>query len=413
MAKAKQEAFGLNDLVDGLLEDLAKEATSGRTITAGDLGLHTYGLPIPYIAAQYVVGGSNIIPNQRYLSASGPEKSLKSTLMKEIGCWYQGAGGLYDDVDNEGGKTSASMFEAMSCWREEDLAKGRHLLTLTRSVEEWQNHITTVVNKLKSRPIPEKGKRIPVFIAIDSLTGTGMQSAQEKIADEGHAQARSYDGAATANAVSQFIQNLNLCGTTVTIGTVRHQAQVIDDGSGGGYGPKIKESGAKRVNYQNSINLRLSKVGTVDKAGHASQHQEGPAVEGYTIRIVPEASCLGSTIGRAIEVDVLWQYIVLPDGTRKQHMWYDWDGALGRMLWTMAYHPKNKRSEFEIEQLKKSLYFSATGKDINCESLGLKGASHTEFGRKIRESAEATKAIQDYLAITRYPTLQEADIESA
>lgn len=411
MAKAKQEAFGLNDLVDGLIEDLAKEQTSGRTITAGDLGQHTYGQLIPHIAAQYVVGGSNIIPAQRYLSVSGPEKSMKSTLMKEIGCWYQGAGGLYDDIDNEGGKTSASMFEAMSCWRNEELANGRHLLTLTNSVEEWQNHITTVVNKLKSRPIPAKGKRLPVFIAIDSLTGSGMQSSQEKISEEGHAQARSYDGAATANAVSQFIQNLNLRGTTVTIGTVRHQAQVIDDGGGGGYGPKIKESGAKRVNYQNSVNLRVSKAGTVDKAGHPSQHQDGPAVEGYTIRIVPEASCLGSTVGRAIEVDVLWQYVLLPDGSRKQHMWYDWDGALGRLLWTFAYHPKLKRSEFEIELLKKTLYFSAVGKDINCEELGLQKASQTEFGRKIRENPEIASKIQAYLAISCYPTLQEAEIE--
>ncbi len=408
MAKAKPPIEGVHDITAALLEDLAKDGTSGKTILAGDLGQNTWGLEIPTVAFQWLIGGSTKLPGQRYIALSGEQKSMKSTLLKEFGCWFQAAGGLYDDIDNEG-KTSDTMFDAMSNWRAKQLEAGRHHLAATDSIEEWQNHISLVVKKFQKIGPRPKGQRIPILIGLDSLTGKGLKASQENLQKEGHAEARSFDAAAAANSVTQFIQNLNLRGTTATICIVRHLTEKIGDTAG--YGPKKSETGAKRVNYQHSVNLRLAKVETLKMASHPSQLADGPAIQGYRVKISPEASCIGPTIGREVEVDILWQFLVEEDGSRRQVMWYDWHGALGDLLMNMKYDPKKKVSEFERNLLDKAVFFVGSGKKIKCEELGLVDASATELGKAIENNPVVRARVQNFLGIKHYPDIQDAEIE--
>lgn len=427
-AKSKDQApeLSVHSLVDDLLGELAKEQTSGKTITAADLGQHTWGVQIPHIAFQWLIGGSDKLPAQRYIGISGLQKSMKSTLLMDIGSWYMAAGGWYVDIDNEG-KTSDTMFDAMTNWRKEQLSRGRHTLSTTASIEEWQSLMTKIIAHIRKLGVLAKGKRIPLFIGLDSLTGKGMAASSEKIMDEGHSQARSYDAAAAANMVTQFIQNLNLRGTTVTVGMIRHL--VTEMGDGGPAGPQQKEAGAKRVNFQHSINLRCRRApvqeATIDKAGHPAQFMEGPAVEGYTIRVTPEASCIGPIIGRYVDVDVIWQLVpTSPDGQvsvdggpliRRQSMKWDWDGALGRLLHRFKYSTKDeeKLCQWERELLDQALMFVAgPGKTVKCDALGLpEPVGFTAFGAAIRNSPEASKRIQNFLGIHNYPDIQEAEIE--
>lgn len=408
-SKVKEPDLDAGGLAAILLGELAKSTTAGKTITAGDLSQSTWGPDIPHMAFQYMIGGSTKLPCQRFISISGPPKSMKSTLLMEIGSWFMEQGGLYDDIDNET-KTSGTMFDAMTSWRAEALSRGRHHLTHTESIEEWQRHISMIVKALKALPIAPPGKRIPVLIGLDSLTGKGLEMSHEKLVEEGAAAPRSYDGAAAANSVNQFIQNLSLRGTTVVMGMIRHLTETMGDQQGG---PQKKESGAKRVGYQNSINLRVQKVETISAASHPRAFVDGPMVEGYTIRISPEASCIGPTIERFIDVDVIWQYVPQPDGQPpRQCMAYDWDGALGRLLWRQKYDAKFKAFEFEQNQLSEIVHFTCPkAKTIKCDALGLEAASFREFGQALKANPEIYRKLQGYFGIKDYPSVQDAEIE--
>lgn len=398
----------LDAVASSLLTNLNKKATSSKAILAGDLAEETWGLPIPHLAFQYAIGGVNVLPCQRLYQVTGLHKSFKSTLFKEIGSWYMAAGGFYVDIDNEG-KTSATMFDAMTWWRQEELAKGRHIFKATESVEEWQTQITETIKTVRKLGIREKGKRIPFFVVLDSLTGKSTEDAQKDLVKEGHAEARGYpmQAAATAN----FIKAMNLMGTTVSLGVVRHLS--VDISAQGGYGgPKFKAAGAVAVNFQYSVALRLAKgEAAVRMATHPGAPRPDLPVQGYTLYITAEQSCLGPVIDRKIEVDVLWQYIPQEDGTVRQAMFYDWDGALGYLLWSMKYDEKSKLFKSDVDRLKATIDFSATGKNINCAELGLTGASYTEFGAAIRKSPEVSLRVSRFLNIARYPSFQDVDIE--
>lgn len=403
------ECNDLDSIASNLITSLNKKATSSNAILAGDLAEQTWGLPIPHLAFQYAVGGVNVMPCQRLYQVTGLHKSFKSTLLKEIGAWYMEAGGFYIDIDNEG-KTSATMFDAMTWWRQETLSKGRHVFKATESVEEWQNQITETIKVARKLGLREKGRRIPWFVVLDSLTGKSTEAAQEALQKEGHAESRGYplQAAATAN----FIKAMNMMGTTLSMGVVRHLSQDISAAPSYG-GPKMKAGGAVAVNFQYSVALRLARGDSpVRAASHPGAPRPDLPVEGYTLYIVAEQSCLGPVIDRKIEVDVLWQYVPQEDGSVRQAMFYDWDGALGLMLWQLKYDEKSRAYDSDRKRLDETLLFTQPkGKRIKCDELGLDGVSFTEFGKAIRTTPEVQAKVARFLNIARYPSFQDVDIE--
>jgi hypothetical protein len=211
--------------------------------------------------------------------------------------------------------------------------------------------------------------------------------------------------------ISRFFKSLSLMDTTMNLSYVQHMMQ--DIGAQGYNGPVMKEAGAVIASYMSSVHLRVSKGKAVPtKATHFSAPQVGPPIEGYTLYLKTERSCLGPD-QRQLPVDILWQYVEKEDGTITQVMWYDWDGALGSLLVNIQYADKGY-TKYETDKLVAALKFSQpkTNK-INCAELGLSEASLSEFGKSIRTNPEVLARVTKYFNITSYPDVQEADLNLA
>jgi len=409
MARAKATPVSdIDDITKSLIGDLNKEGASTTAYLQGDHAGHTFGPLIPHLAFQWLVGGINVLPCQRHIGVSGLPKSFKSTLLMDIGNWYLRAGGMHIAFDNEG-KTSASMLEALTKFdpETEKLAQTRRIFKETGSVEEWQSMVTAAIKRAKKVADRPKGQRIPILITIDSLNGKSSDATAEKIKKEGSADARAFP--VEAAQITRFFKGTGLIGTTANIGYVQHLVQDLSAPPGYG-GPAYKESGAAISSYQGSVHLRVRKGAAVDKASHTGARVQGPPVEGYTLWLQTERSCLGPD-HRQLAVDVLWQYLDAEDGGTQQLMWYDWDGALGRLLVEMIYNDKVLHT-YDRDRLKAALAFTQLKTNVvKCAELNLEEASFTDFGKAIQANPEVREKISKFLRIVKYPDVQEADIE--
>jgi hypothetical protein len=406
-AKSSPDVKSVDEVTQSLIGTLNKSGNGSDAYLQDDHKLRTNGLRIPHLAFQWLVGGVDILPMQRCIGISGIPKSFKSTLNIELGNWFLKAGGLHVAIDNEG-KTSAEMLRAMTAYDPEvaALATKRRVFKETGSVEQWQNIVTDAVKMARKTADRPKGQRIPIYVSIDSLNGKSSESQQEKLMQEGSAEDRGYP--LDAMKISRFFKGLSLLGTTMDLGYVQHLMQ--DIGAQSHNGPVMKEAGAVIASYMSSVQLRVSKGKALPtKATHFSAPQVGPPIEGYTLWITTERSCLGPD-KRVLPVDILWQYVEKPDGGVDQIMWYDWDGALGSLLVNTQYAEKGY-TKYEKDRLAAALKFSQpkTNK-INCQELGLAEASLSEFGKMIRTTPEVLTKLTKYFNIVSYPDVQEADL---
>lgn len=403
------EAAPLEDLVLSLQDKLSANATTSKAMLQGDLAAKTWGVPIPNLAFQWLIGGSNVLPAQRYITVSGLPKSFKSTLSIEMGNWFIMHGGLHVQIDTES-KTSPTMLDSMTWKYPHPLVAEakRRLFKPVHSIDEWQQQVVNLVEFARQNATRPKGERVPILCTIDSLSGSTTEGKIEALMDEGSAKERDYP--VEAMKISRFLTQLKLTDTTMNVSAVQHLMQDISaDASYGG--PKYREKGAMAMRFGTSVNLRVQKGPALRMANHDGAPVQGPPVEGYTLFIKTECSCVGPD-GNTLPVDILWQYITDEDGEERQVMWYDWEGALGRMLRDHKYSDKAKLFEYEKEQLAKAVLFTQPKANrINCEELGLKEASLFEFGKAIQENPEVRARVARYLKIAQFPVLQQAELD--
>jgi hypothetical protein len=412
--KQSTDQEGPSGIAAEALAALNEACTSTKAYQLGDHAEHTWGIEIPSLAFQWMIGGSSVFPCQRYLSVSGLPKSMKSTLIIEIGTWFAQQGGLFIPIDNES-KTSASMLDAMTQWRLTPEQQKMILFKETESTEEWQDVTTAAISYAKDKlGTGQKGKRVPVFLTIDSLTGKASASEQEAVADEGHAEARGFP--TRAAQITRYLETMQLTGTLMSVGYVRHLKQSIDGAAKPGMAPQMKETGGAAAGFKASLSIRISKGQGVQFASHPSMPYPNLTTEGNTLYMESNMSCLGPD-KRKIKVDVLWQYVPQEDGSTRQLMKYDWGGALGELLWGMKYDDKgaNKLYAGDKERLDSILYFveGKGSKRIKCEALGLVDATFSEFGNAIEANPEVREKVARFLNIRKYNNVQDVDIEPA
>lgn len=191
--------------------------------------------------------------------------------------------------------------------------------------------------------------------------------------------------------------------------------QVIDGGGPPSYGgPEWKEKGAKASQFACSLHLRVRAAKTpIRVASHDSAPYPG-TVEGHELWLNAARTCVGPG-QRTVSVELLWQYVRdEKTGHPRQVMWFDWHGALGKLLCNMKYNDKFKPKQFKDDKkaLDEALTFSEARKNcIKCPELGLENASYYEFGKAIDDNIDIRDRVADFLGITDYPSVQDAEID--
>jgi hypothetical protein len=208
-------------------------------------------------------------------------------------------------------------------------------------------------------------------------------------------------------------------GTTIAAGWVQHLREVINTTGYGG--PQKEEKGAKVSGFATSAQIRISKGATIQAATHDSAPDPNIPVEGHTLYMHCYHGCVGPD-DRRLQVDLLWQYLPTEteqeDGTMlrgtQQVMWFDWDGALGELLWSMKYNDKHKPKiyEYHKNQLNEAIFFtSPKANHIKCDELGLECVSYSAFGKAIKANPEVYAKVVRYLNISEFPSVQDVDID--
>jgi len=405
--------MGADDLMTDLMKTMNEYSTSTKAYLQGDHAQHTWGILIPRVV-QWLIGGSNIWPLQRYLGVSGEEKSYKSTLINEMGNWFAQQGGKFFHLDSEN-KTSPDMLDALSHWWEPGYPRSSVGYKAVDSIQEWQTMVQRVITGVRKRGPSPKGERVPVFVSIDSLMGRATKDADQTLRKEGFAAERGFPVGAAA--VTNFLEGLNLLGTTCSVGWVQHMKATMEQT---GYGTQYKEKGAKAAQFSCSIHLRVMKGSSFRVAHYDGAPFDGYATEGHEIWIRTARSCIGPG-ERAIMVPLCWQHPevnengeVDEDGYPRQAMWFDWSASLATLLCSMKYSDKFKPKLFkeDKDRLARALEFTEVKKNcINCKTLGLEKASYNAFGKAIEENEEVRGRLTRFLGITQFPTVQEADID--
>lgn len=318
-----------------MLDSAQKSVGAGGAYLAGEHGSRYWGVPIPWLPMQYLLGGINILPYGQTMEIAGPPGSLKSTLAMDLIRNVCDCGGLgvYIDVES---KTGPSIIESIvgSAYANNQV----HVIEGVASIEGWQKVVTDRVDALRKA---DPDSHYPMLMVVDSLTARSTQGEQEKFEKEGQAAVRGF--AIGAMAITRFVRNFpplvfrdngqpNLAVAFIGVNHLKDRPDggAFEKYTPGGAGkdfqaairlwarspsPTFKDLTAATLNSVLPERLRKKKVTLV-----------GSGVR-RTLYLKAQKSSLGPD-RRKIEVDYYWGW----DDKNIQHSWLDWDTALCRFL---------------------------------------------------------------------------------
>lgn len=339
----------------------------------------------------------------------------KSALLAEFGRWFFLCGGglsLKESETKFNPKWYRSIlgqrfFRAMPLYR-------------CSSVEDWQRNLTDAIadNKAEMRGTKEKpgpGRTFPVLFGIDSIMGKQSEETQETILGKrdkrtgergttgrGHA-ARSYP--IEAQVITKYMRTIpgELDEWPFSIVLVNHLRIRTDDMGNA----ERSKAGGEQVNFQESFELELKKVG-----GHKKKI-ETAGFEGVPLSLSCEKNSFGTT-HRYVQTRLLWWDVEDEEtGEWSQHTIWDWNWST---VWLIDNILNGEKSNPMLKQsLKDSgfhLKIESRGDSENAawsETLGMTKAdacSWSELGAMIRETPGVQDKLRKALHINRLPLLE-------
>lgn len=372
------------------------------------------GIPCPALSFEFVIG-QDCFPLGLVMQIVAKHGVGKSGLLAEFGRWIDEAGGGTVLMENE------TKFNPH--WYTSIMGKGvydRMQLHRCKSVEDWQRHLTWSLKQMKadmegSKEAPGPGRVFPVLFGVDSIMGKMSEENQEKIlgklgkkgklgtTGDGFAQARSFP--IEAGSITKYMRTVPqlMDRWPFALVLINHLRIKTDDQGN----PERNKTGGEQVNFQESFELELKKIG-----GHAKKIQSAN-FEGVTLQLSCEKNSFGPT-GRKAQTRMLWWYEKDEEtGEQFQKTVWDWDWSTVHLLNTllhgegMSVYTKNRLKDigFHIEcpsvsDVENSAWSKTLGMDKG------DAADWSTVGALIREDGKLMDNLRDALGITRRPLLQ-------
>lgn len=370
------------------------------------------GLPIPSLMLQYVLGTS-VLPLSRIFQIVGEEGSCKSSFLYEIMRWFCVYGGVSIIGENEN-KDAKDLREAIL--QHDPRFISRVATFPTKCVEDWQTLVTRTVQSNKevmigTKGVPGTGKTYPVLLGIDSIKGTGLRSAIQKIMDEGFA---SLEFPKMAAVITQFMQTVpdQIGGFPFLIVGTNHLKPSVNQ-----VNPNIPVEnvpGGKSIKFMETYEIKMEKLGYIDKSSR----------EGVRLRFRCRKSATGPT-KRFGDANFVWEYVteevpVVDDAGRPvvdaetgeqelsekmiQHAWWDWFEADIEFLlsWLTDYRKKITFGKELMKIVDLQEHTSTKGKTVSSKALKVsadKPVTFTEAGRLLHNRPDLIQKLRNKLGI--------------
>jgi len=370
------------------------------------------GIPTPALAFEFVIA-QDCFPLGLVMQIVAKHGVGKSGLLAEFGRWFDMYGGGTVLCENE---TKFNWHWYVSIMGKE--AYDRMPLHRCSSVEDWQRHLTWSLKKMKqdmlgTKESPGPGRTVPILFGVDSIMGKMSQENQEKIlgkigkqgkpgtTGDGFAQARSFP--IEAGSITKYMRTVPqlMDRWPFALVLINHLRMKTDDNGN----PERNKTGGEQVNFQESFELELKKVG-----GHAKKIQSAN-FEGVPLQLSCEKNSFGPT-GRKAQVRMLWWHERDEEtGKQTQKTVWDWDWATVHLLNRIM---SDTDSVYLKNRLKDTGFHIACPKTSDVENtawsktLGMKEDDATEWstvGAMIREDASLMHKLRDALCIASRPIL--------
>lgn len=371
------------------------------------------GVPTPALAYEYVTG-QDCFTLGVVIQIVAKHGVGKSALLAEFGRWFDLADGGMVLCENET-KFNPHWYSSI----QGPVVYSRMRLHRCKSVEDWQRNLTWSIKQMKTdmegtKDAPGPGRTFPVLFGVDSIMGKMSEENQEKIigkvgkkgklgtTGDGFAQARSFP--IEAGSITKYMRTVPqlMDRWPFALVLINHLRIKTDDQGN----PERNKTGGEQVNFQESFELELKKIG-----GHAKRIQSAN-FEGVTLQLSCEKNSFGPT-GRKAQTRLLWWHEPDADGNPTQKTVWDWDWATVHLLNTILHgegqstYLKNrlKAADFHLDCPSSSdVENSAWSKTLGMTKADAR--EWTDVGAMIREDRALMGRLRDALGIVRRPRLR-------
>ena len=337
----------------------------------------------------------------------------KSALLAEFGRWFNLAGGGLSLKENET-KFNPKWYRSIMG---KDAFDNRTPLYRCTSVEDWQKKLTFAIQDMQrymdgSKEEPGPGRTFPVLFGVDSIMGKMSEDTQERILGKRTVKGgRGTTGVGAADRgfpvealkITRYMRTIpqEMDNWPFSLVLVNHlRIAKNEDGI-----EERRKAGGEQVNFQESFELELSKVGHKKKI-------ECTEWEGYPIRISCEKNSFGPT-HRSIVTRLIWWEEEDPEsGDWEQKTVWDWDWStvhlLNNILRGEKASPRLRAALREIDFHLDCPSVSDVENRAWSRNLGMTAkdaAPWSEVGAMIRQDAELMDRLRRALRINRRPLL--------
>lgn len=402
MAKKTKEALNTTEssvpsFFENMLSEVQKKTGKVGIYSAEDHGKYYWGIPIPSLALQWLIGGINILPYSNLIELAGLPGALKSSLLSELQRFScdAGGGGTIIDVESKTGAELHKIIIPKKYLDEQRIIFNSNV----RDIEDWQALVSEYIDIKKK--LDPKGC-VPFVIGVDSLTARLSEDEQETVEKEGSL-GQAYPKAAklltnfTRSLTPQLLtsEEYKFPSWPIIFVGINHLKENI---SAIGFAKQYYTGGGAGKDFQASLRIwskMVSKddIGTDQLTAHLPKRLREQGIELFgsgsvrTIILTCQKSSLGPD-SRKLQVSYYWGWTK----DQQQIAWFDWDGALAELV-------------SKSTNLSDIITVKANGKKYSAwvsDKKVLADVTDTAVGEYISDNEEIMSKLKAYFHINNY-----------
>jgi len=288
-----------NGIFGKAIEGVAKKNDKKVTDFDGIKRSALVGIPFGNFALE-VCFSESVLGLGRIICIDGMPGSCKSSIMWELARLMDKAGGASCIIDTEH-KATENLGQGIVGYENFEKIK----FVSPENFEEALQIITGMVKIIEANA-KTQGKKIPLLMGLDSVTGSVSQAETDGIDKTGSA-SRGFDGVARLSAKYLKYLSSSISNLPITLVGVRHE-KMVDTG----YAKVPEPKGTGEWGFHAYNTFHLAKVGDKDMAD----------LGGRDLAVNLKK---GTDPGMKVPVTMWWKEEILEHGESLRHIWFDWE----------------------------------------------------------------------------------------